>query len=202
MAQQRFRRAMVAGMAESRAGASEVLRRASKVAILQNVSSWKFEADSDRVHPVLLHPRLSGVCDWSRGGERGGNRSVHRRARTRLSRAWPARHSRISQSRGISRTTQVDSCIIGPAQNNHAAIRAYEKAGFKYLKTVSIPGELEPEYLMRIGREDCMTRHAMSDSPEYSAIILAGGQSSRMGRPKADLPFEGGTMLDLHRRRR
>jgi aminoglycoside 6'-N-acetyltransferase len=47
---------------------------------------------------------------------------------------------------------QVDSCIIGPAQNNHAAIRAYEKAGFKYLKTVSIPGELEPEYLMRIGR--------------------------------------------------
>jgi molybdopterin-guanine dinucleotide biosynthesis protein A len=36
----------------------------------------------------------------------------------------------------------------------------------------------------------------MSDKPEYSAIILAGGQSSRMGRPKADLPFDGGTMLD------
>ncbi len=48
----------------------------------------------------------------------------------------------------------VDSCIIGPAQNNRAAIRAYEKAGFTYLKTVSIPGELEPEYLMRIGREE------------------------------------------------
>ena len=48
----------------------------------------------------------------------------------------------------------VDSCIIGPAQNNRAAIRAYEKAGFKYLKTVSIPGELEPEYLMRIGRDE------------------------------------------------
>ena len=46
----------------------------------------------------------------------------------------------------------VDSCIIGPAQNNHAAIRAYEKVGFRYLKTVSIPGELEPEYLMRIMR--------------------------------------------------
>lgn len=48
----------------------------------------------------------------------------------------------------------VDSCIIGPAQNNFAAIRAYEKAGFKYLTTVSIPGELEPEYLMRIGRDE------------------------------------------------
>jgi molybdopterin-guanine dinucleotide biosynthesis protein A len=31
---------------------------------------------------------------------------------------------------------------------------------------------------------------------ESSAIILAGGQSSRMGRPKAELPFASGTMLD------
>ncbi len=36
----------------------------------------------------------------------------------------------------------------------------------------------------------------MSDKPEYSAIILAGGRSSRMGRPKAELPFAVGTMLD------
>ena len=50
---------------------------------------------------------------------------------------------------------EVNSCIIGPAQNNRAAIRAYEKAGFLYLKTVSIPGELEPEYLMRIMRDEC-----------------------------------------------
>lgn len=37
----------------------------------------------------------------------------------------------------------------------------------------------------------------MADENKYSAIILAGGKSSRMGRPKADLPFEGGSMLDF-----
>ena len=31
---------------------------------------------------------------------------------------------------------------------------------------------------------------------KYSAIVLAGGRSSRMGKPKAELPFDGGTMLD------
>ena len=31
---------------------------------------------------------------------------------------------------------------------------------------------------------------------QYSAIILAGGLSSRMGHPKAELPFARGTMLD------
>jgi molybdenum cofactor guanylyltransferase len=36
----------------------------------------------------------------------------------------------------------------------------------------------------------------MTERTQYSAIILAGGKSSRMGRPKADLKFEGGTMLD------
>jgi aminoglycoside 6'-N-acetyltransferase len=44
----------------------------------------------------------------------------------------------------------VTSCIIGPAVSNASAIRAYEKAGFRHLKTVAVPGEDEPEYLMRI----------------------------------------------------
>jgi RimJ/RimL family protein N-acetyltransferase len=48
----------------------------------------------------------------------------------------------------------VVSCIIGPAPENLPAIRAYEKTGFKYLKTIQVPDEPVPEYLMRITRED------------------------------------------------
>jgi aminoglycoside 6'-N-acetyltransferase len=48
--------------------------------------------------------------------------------------------------------SDIASCIIGPAISNRGAIRAYEKAGFVYVKTAEIPGEDEPEYLMRIGR--------------------------------------------------
>jgi len=48
----------------------------------------------------------------------------------------------------------VISCVIGPAVSNAAAIRAYEKTGFSHLKTVQVPGEPEPEYLMRITREE------------------------------------------------
>jgi RimJ/RimL family protein N-acetyltransferase len=47
----------------------------------------------------------------------------------------------------------VDSCIIGPEPDNHAAIRAYEKAGFAYLKTVLLPELGEHLYLMRLARD-------------------------------------------------
>lgn len=54
-------------------------------------------------------------------------------------------------------------CILGPDPRNAAAIRAYVKAGFTYLKTVDVPGEPEPEYLMRIGRDDVID--ISSDTP-------------------------------------
>lgn len=44
---------------------------------------------------------------------------------------------------------EIQSCIIGPEPKNVTAIRAYEKAGFTYLKTVQVPGEPEPQHLMR-----------------------------------------------------
>lgn len=49
----------------------------------------------------------------------------------------------------------VESCIIGPEPDNQAAIRTYARAGFRYLKTIQVPGEPAPEYLMRITRAEC-----------------------------------------------
>ncbi len=50
--------------------------------------------------------------------------------------------------------SSVTECIIGPEIENRRAIRSYEKAGFTYWKTVQIPGERAPEYLMRITRRE------------------------------------------------
>ncbi len=48
----------------------------------------------------------------------------------------------------------IDVCVIGPSVNNTAAIRAYEKAGFRPLKQVAVPGETNPEFLMRLTAAD------------------------------------------------
>jgi RimJ/RimL family protein N-acetyltransferase len=42
--------------------------------------------------------------------------------------------------------------IIAPEPKNRAAIRIYEKAGFRYVKTVNVSGEPGAEYIMRITR--------------------------------------------------
>lgn len=48
----------------------------------------------------------------------------------------------------------VDFGIIDPAVSNRSAIRAYEKAGYRWLKTIDVPGEKEPTYLMRIEKRE------------------------------------------------
>ncbi|MGA7669402.1 MAG: GNAT family N-acetyltransferase [Nitrolancea sp.] len=50
----------------------------------------------------------------------------------------------------------VESCIIGPSVKNTSAIHAYEKAGFSYFKTINVPDEDDPEYLLRIWREELL----------------------------------------------
>jgi aminoglycoside 6'-N-acetyltransferase len=53
------------------------------------------------------------------------------------------------------RRYEVDLCVIGPTLSNVAAIRAYEKAGFRFLKTYLEPDSREQEhYLMELTRED------------------------------------------------
>ena len=46
------------------------------------------------------------------------------------------------------------SCIIGPEPENTVAIKAYEKAGFRHLKTMPIPFLGETYYLMRLARSE------------------------------------------------
>lgn len=54
--------------------------------------------------------------------------------------------------------TGVSYCVIAPEVNNQSAIRAYEKAGFQHIKTVPVPGEEEPEYVMMLRPDELQTR--------------------------------------------
>lgn len=48
----------------------------------------------------------------------------------------------------------IQSCVITPEERNTSAIRAYEKAGFKYIRIIDHPGEPGPVRIMRIAREE------------------------------------------------
>lgn len=49
----------------------------------------------------------------------------------------------------------VDLCVIGPSRTNVAAIRAYEKAGFRFLKNYLEADTREPpHYLMELSRAE------------------------------------------------
>lgn len=48
------------------------------------------------------------------------------------------------------------TCLVGPEPANRAAIRCYEKVGFRYWKTVQFAGDAKDEFLMRISREDLL----------------------------------------------
>ena len=49
---------------------------------------------------------------------------------------------------------EVEECVIGPESKNAAAIRAYEKSGFRFFKSIQVPGEPEPEYLMKLSWQE------------------------------------------------
>lgn len=49
---------------------------------------------------------------------------------------------------------KINRCIIGPEPKNARAIRSYEKAGFKYVKTVQVGNEPNPTYVMELKKED------------------------------------------------
>lgn len=48
--------------------------------------------------------------------------------------------------------SEIITCIIGPEPKNARAIKSYEKAGFKYIKTVQVGNEPDPTYIMEINK--------------------------------------------------
>lgn len=55
-------------------------------------------------------------------------------------------------------TPGITCCVVAPSVKNRSAIRAYQKAGFRHIKTVSVPGETEPEYVMIIWPDELQRR--------------------------------------------
>lgn len=49
---------------------------------------------------------------------------------------------------------EITTCIIGPEPANIRGIKAYEKAGFEYKKTVQVGDEPDPTYIMELRKED------------------------------------------------
>ena len=67
------------------------------------------------------------------------------------------------------RPSDAQSVIINPDPANASAIRAYEKAGFRHVKTVVVPGQPKPSYVMRIGRREIL------DCERFPTVSLATG---------------------------
>jgi RimJ/RimL family protein N-acetyltransferase len=51
----------------------------------------------------------------------------------------------------------ISCCVIAPTPSNTSAIRAYQKAGFRHIKTVDVPGEPEQEFVMIIWPDELET---------------------------------------------
>jgi len=49
---------------------------------------------------------------------------------------------------------RVTCCALGPEPDNIGAIRTYEKAGFKYIKSIQLAEAEEPERIMVLKKED------------------------------------------------
>ena len=54
----------------------------------------------------------------------------------------------------VFQNINIKNCVIGPEPENIIAIKAYKKVGFKYIKTIKIPDENEPEYIMEISKDE------------------------------------------------
>lgn len=101
------------------------------------IQTYRIADYPDYARQVLVEPGAAGV-DLFVGEE------------THLHRGYGTAALRKFVSEVVFAGPGVTSVVMGPEPANRAAIKSYEKAGFRYLKTVTIADEEEPEYLMRL----------------------------------------------------
>jgi RimJ/RimL family protein N-acetyltransferase len=106
------------------------------------VQSYRISADDDEAYANMVDVADSAGVDLFIGEAT----YLHRDLSQHVIRRFLSAH--------VFSDPGVKVCVIGPEPNNTAAIRAYEKAGFRFFKTIQVPGEPEPEYLMRLSRTD------------------------------------------------
>jgi RimJ/RimL family protein N-acetyltransferase len=104
------------------------------------VQSYRISAEDDEAYASLVDVEGSAGVDLFIGEPE----YLHRGLGRHVIRRFLSEH--VFSEPGIA------VCVIGPEPKNIAAIRAYEKAGFRFFKTIQVPGEPEPEYLMRLSR--------------------------------------------------
>ena len=106
------------------------------------VQSYRISAEDDETYASLVDVEDSAGVDLFIGEAQ----YLHRGLGLHLIRRF--------LSEQVFSDPRIAVCVIGPEPKNFAAIRAYEKAGFRFFKSIQVPGEPEPEYLMRLSREE------------------------------------------------
>jgi RimJ/RimL family protein N-acetyltransferase len=99
------------------------------------IQSYRIEDHPDYAAAVDIGPGAVGVDLYI-----GEPELIHRGLGTRVLRAFLAEH--------VFSDPRIQCNVLGPDPENLAAIRCYEKAGFRFLKQVRVPGEEQPEWLM------------------------------------------------------
>lgn len=94
---------------------------------------------------------------------------------------------------------RVTSCVIDPETDNAIAIRAYEKAGFSFVRAVADDGEGHSVYLLELTREDFA--RGLAPPPAITVRPARPGElavAESIDDDACALYAEAGRPLDLH----
>jgi aminoglycoside 6'-N-acetyltransferase len=106
------------------------------------VQSYRISAEDDETYAALVDVANSAGVDLFIGEPE----YLYRGLGSHVIRRFLSEH--------VFSDPEIEACVIGPEPKNAAAIRAYEKSGFRFFKSIQVPGEPEPEYLMKLPRQE------------------------------------------------